>query len=330
MLAPVLASIFTPLLAASGGKLDANSHVIPHALFEGSWFTNHHFVALIAMVVGILLLKAAAAAMPTSSGMTAEDFVTKGRIAQTLETLCVFLRDEMTRPLLGDLTDKYIKLVWSMFFFILLGNLLGLIPFGSMVALIVNSPEAGHWWGTFTGNVNFTAGLAIIALVMMVVVGLKENGMGFIKHMWPVPVSAPDGTPGYMVAPITLVLWAVGILVFALELAGYFIKSFALCIRLFANMVAGHLVLGSLIILAVYAGLLGKGVSIIGAAVFSFLELFVAFLQAYIFAFLLVIFTSLGAIHHDEHDEHGAGLDEGEMPGDAVAEGLTGTVSPAH
>lgn len=325
--------MLVPILAATEGKLDAMSHVLPHTIFEGSWFTNHHFMALVALAIGIFLLKMTASAMPDGTGTKAEDFVTRGRIPQLFETICVFLRDEMTRPLLGELTDKYIKLIWSLFFFILIGNLLGLIPFGSMMALLLNSPDPGHWWGTFTGNVNFTAGLAIIALVMMVVVGLRENGLGFVKHMWPVPTRSPEGTPRYMVVPITLVLWAVGILVFILELAGYFIKSFALCIRLFANMVAGHLVLGSLIILAVYAGLLGKGVSILGAAVFSFLELFVAFLQAYIFAFLLVIFTSLGAIHHDDHgteDDHNAGLDEGEMPGEAVAEGLTGTVSPAH
>lgn len=311
-------------------KLEAMSHVLPYPVFDSTWFTNHHFVALVAMALGILLLKMTANAMPTAQGKTAEDFVTRGRLAQTIETLCVFLRDEMTRPLLGNLTDKYIKIVWSFFFFILLGNVLGLIPIGSMLGLTLNSQSAGHLWGTYTGNVNFTAGLAIVALVMMVVVGLKENGWGFVKHMWPVPFWAPEGTPGYMVVPITLVLWLVGFLVFILELAGYFIKSFALCIRLFANMVAGHLVLGSLIILAVYAGMVGKGISLLGAAVFSFLELFVAFLQAYIFAFLVVIFTSLGAIHHDEHDEHGAGLDEGEMPGDAVGEGLSGTTAAAH
>ncbi|MBB6430415.1 F0F1 ATP synthase subunit A [Algisphaera agarilytica] len=329
MLAPILAAAesLPATEEVTEKKLEAMSHVLPYPVFDSTWFTNHHFVSLVALVLGILILKITANAMPVASGTKAEDYVTRGRLAQLIETICVFLRDEMTRPLLGNLTDKYIKLVWSFFFFILLGNLLGLIPIGSMLGLTLNSQAAGHLWGTYTGNINFTAGLAIIALLMMVVVGLKENGMGFVAHMWPVPTKAPEGTPGYMIIPITLVLWAVGILVFCLELAGYFIKSFALCIRLFANMVAGHLVLGSLIILAVYAGLLGRGISVVGAAVFSFLELFVAFLQAYIFAFLLVIFTSLGAVHHDEHDEHEAGLDEGEMPGDAVGEGLTGTAS---
>ncbi|MEM7625158.1 MAG: F0F1 ATP synthase subunit A [Planctomycetota bacterium] len=328
--------MLVPTLAAEASaegaeyKLNAMSHVVPYPIFDSTWFTNHHFVALVAMALGIGLLKLTANAMPTPGGSRAEDFVTRGRLPQLIETICVFLRDEMTRPLLGKLTDKYIKLIWSLFFLILLGNLLGLVPLGSVLGLSLNSQAAGHLWGTFTGNVNFTAGLAILALIMMVVVGLKENGFGFVKHMWPVPVSAPEGTPGYMILPITLILWVVGVIVFLLELLGYFIKSFALCIRLFANMVAGHLVLGSLIILAVYAGLVGKGISILGAAVFTFLELFVAFLQAYIFAFLLVIFTSLGAVHHDEEDHHEAGLDEGEMPGDAVEEGLTGTVTPAH
>lgn len=318
------------LLAASEGKLDAMSHVLPHYPFGGTWFTNHHFMALVVLVGGIALLKFVASRMPIDSGPRSEDYVTKGAVAQLFETLCVFVRDEMTRPMLGHLTDKYIKLIWSIFFFILFGNVLGLLPVGAVFGLL-GLPDLSHAWGTMTGNINVTAGMAIIALGTMVFVGLKENGFGMIKHMWPVPFTAPEGLPGYMVPLVTPILWVVGLLVFLLELAGYAIKSFALCVRLFANMVAGHLVLGSLIILAVTAGLVGKGASILGASAFSFLELFVAFLHAYIFTFLTVIFTSLGAVSHDDHDEHHAGLDEGEMPGEAVHESLTGTHAvPAH
>jgi len=85
------------------------------------------------------------------------------------------------------------------------------------------------------------------------------------------------------------------------------------------------LVLASLIIMAISAPALGKGASLLGATTFSFLELFVVFLHAYIFTFLTVIFISLGAVSHDEHDGHQAGLDEGAMPGEAFSEGLTGT-----
>lgn len=318
----------TPILAA-GDQLDPMSHVLPHMPFGGTWFTNHHFMSLVVLGVGLSLLFGLSKAVPQPSARNAEDFVTKGRINQIFETLCVFIRDEMTRPLLGDLTDKYISYIWSTFFFILIANVLGLIPVGPVFG-IMGLPALSHAWGTLTGNVNFSAGLAIFAFFMMIFVGLKENGMGFIKHMWPVPISAPDGVEGPMLIIVMPILWAAGLIVFILEAVGYGIKAFALCVRLFANMVAGHLVLGSLVIMAVSStSLLGKGASVIGASVFTFLELFVSFLQAYIFTFLVVIFMSLGAVSHDDHDEHHAGLDEGDMPGDAVGGSLTGTVT-AH
>ncbi|MEE9405342.1 MAG: F0F1 ATP synthase subunit A [Algisphaera sp.] len=322
--------LFSPLLLASGAKLDPMSHVLPHFPFGGTWFTNHHFMSLIVLGGGVLLLLLLSKAMPSPNAKNAEDFVTKGRIPQLFETLCVFIRDEVTRPLLGDLTDKYIPYIWSTFFFILFANLLGLLPVGPIFGLL-GIPGLAHAWGTMTGNINFTAGIAIIAFFMMIFVGLKENGMGFIKHMWPVPVTAPEGVTGGILIIVMPILWVAGLIVFILEAVGYGIKAFALCVRLFANMVAGHLVLGSLIIMAVTShGILGKGASMLGATAFMFMELFVSFLQAYIFTLLVVIFMSLGAISHDEHDEHNAGLDEGELPGDAASGGLTGTVTTAH
>ncbi len=304
------------LLAAAPGseKLDPMSHVLPHTLFGSDWFTNHHFMALMAFVVGVVALLYVSMRVPVKAD-TAEGYVTRGRFTQIFEVLCVFLREEMTRPLLGDLTDKYIKYIWSIFFFALLGNLLGLLPISAFFHLLGVEPLS-HAGGAMTGNINFTGGLALISLFMMVFVGIKENGFGFIKHMWPVP---------FKPLPLLPIMLPVGLLVFVLELVGLLIKSFALCVRLFANMVAGHLVLGSLIILALTAPMLGKSASVLGAAVFSFLELFVAFLQAYIFTFLTVIFISLGAISHDDHDEHHAGLDEGAMPGDSMDEMLTVT-----
>ncbi len=327
-----------PTLLAAGDKLDPLSHVLPHSFLGSGWFTNHHFMSLLILLGGVMLLLAIAKAMPLGDphnpASRAEDYVTKGRLTQLFETLCVFLRDEMTRPLLGDLTDKYIYYVWSTFFFILFANLLGLVPVGALLGLTLGSTEAGHVWGTMTANINFTAGLAIVAFFMMVFVGLREAGLGFIKHMWPVPLTPPEGVTGPMLVIVMPILWLSGVLVFLLESLGYLIKSFALCVRLFANMVAGHMVLGSLIIMAVTtSNVLGKGMTVVGAATFTFLELFVSFLQAYIFTFLVVIFMSLGAVHHDDHgteDDHDGGLDEGEMPGEAVGEGLTGTVSPAH
>lgn len=307
-------SLLLAAAGAAGAMPDPMDHVMPHELFGLDWFTNHHFMALVVLFGGGLLLMMVAAKVPLKAD-TAEGYVTKGRITQLFETLCVFLRDEMTRPLLGDMTDRYIKYIWSAFFFVLFGNLLGMLPIGAFFKLI-GQDDLSHLGGAMTGNISITGGLAIISLFMMVFVGLKENGFGFIKHMWPVP---------FKPLPLLPIMLPVGLLVFALELFGLVIKSFALCVRLFANMVAGHLVLGSLVILALTAPLVGKGASVLGATAFSFLELFVAFLQAYIFTFLTVIFISLGAVSHDEHDEHHGGLDEGANPGDSVDEMLTVT-----
>jgi len=301
-------------LAAGGAELDPMAHVLPHPMFGLPWFTNSHFMSLVVLVAGFAMLRWVAVKMPLKAD-TAEGYVTKGRFTQLFEVLCVFLREEMTRPLLGDLTDKYIKYIWSMFFFVLFGNLFGLLPISAFFHLLgVTSLE--HAGGAITGNINVTGGMAVLSLFMIVFVGFKENGFGFIKHMWPVP---------FKPLPLLPIMLPVGLLVFVLELFGLIIKAFALCVRLFANVVAGHMVLGSLIILAITAPLVGKGASLLGAATFSFLELFVAFLQAYIFTFLTVIFISLGAVNHDEHDDHHAGLDEGAMPGDSMDELLTVT-----
>ena len=322
-----------PLLAAGAANVvpDPMSHVLPHYL-ESNWFTNHHLVSIVGVILGIVLLSAFAKSLNTdTSGQgPAEGYVTRGWFAQLFETLCLFIRNEVTKPLLGDMTDRYIKFIWSLFFFILIGNLLGLLPLGFVMHLLFDKPGEnvwGHRWGTYTGNIGFTAGLAVTALAMIFIIGIKENGKGFFTHMWPVPVTPPEGVEGFMTIFIMPVLWISGALVFVLELVGLFIKAFALCVRLFANMVAGHLILGSLIVLALTASVVGKFAAIGGAAAFYFLEIFVSFLQAYLFTFLFVIFASLGAVHHDEHDEHHAGLDEGEMPGESAGEGFSGTKS---
>jgi F-type H+-transporting ATPase subunit a len=301
---------------AASGELDPMSHVLPHHLFGSSWFTNHHLMSLVTLGLGIWLLNLAAKRMAVRPNQGAAGYVTRGRFAQIVETFCIFLRDEMTRPLLGHMTDKYIFYIWSTFFFILIGNLLGLIPFGAVFGLILGE-HWSHLGGTMTGNLAFTGGLALIALIAIHGIAFKEQGLRYLKHGFPVPL-----TPLWL-SPLLLV---VNVLVAFLELVlGPLIKSFALAIRLFANMVAGHLVLGSLIVLMLAAPAIGKGAGLLGAAAFSFLELFVAFLQAYVFTFLMVIFISLGAAHHAEHDEQESGLDEGAMPGDEAKEDFTGT-----
>lgn len=189
-----------------------------------------------------------------------------------IEIIVLFLRDEVVGPNLGHKTAAYLPYFATLFFFILAMNLLGLVPYGS----------------TATGNLAVTGGLAITTFVLINFAGIKEQGLfSYIGHI------VPKGVP----------LWLYPLL-FPIELIGLLTKSFALCVRLFANMIAGHIVILSFIGLIFMFGavspFLGLGVAAPAAVVLILfvllLELFVAFLQAYIFTFLTAIFT--GASMH--------------------------------
>ena len=291
------------LIAAAGKTPTAETHIQRHGLLGIDWFNNHLLMSLVASGIAILVLYLVAKAMQPRKEEGAKGYITKGRLGGFFELILVYLRDETVKPLLHDKTDRYIGFLWSVFFFILFGNLLGMIPIGPIAGLLGGNSHLG---GTFTGNLNFTAALAVIAAIVWLFAGLKEGGMGYVKHYWVVPIK---GQPVWLV-PLLVVI---GIGIAGLELLGnVVIKPFALCVRLVANMMAGHLVLGSIVLLSVFAfqsgSYIGAGVSFLGALAIYFLELFVAFLQAYIFMFLTAIFISLGMPHGDhEHDEHGQG-----------------------
>lgn len=189
-----------------------------------------------------------------------------------IEIIVLFLRDEVVGPNLGHKTAAYLPYFSTLFFFILAMNLIGLVPYGS----------------TATGNLAVTGGLAITTFLLINFAGIREQGLfGYIGHI------VPKGVP----------LWLYPLL-FPIELIGLVTKSFALCVRLFANMIAGHIVILSFIGLIFMFGavspFLGLGVAAPAAVVLILfvllLELFVAFLQAYIFTFLTAIFT--GASMH--------------------------------
>ncbi len=208
--------------------------------------------------------------------------------ANGLEAVCEFLRKEIAEPSLGEHTDRFIKYIWSVFFFVLTMNLLGLVP------LPVISPFFDtHIGGTATANIWVTGTLALTTLFMMVFNGLRLAGKHFIAHLCPGP------------------LWLAPILV-PVEILGMLAKAFALAIRLFANMVAGHTLLAVLLSFILTAGAAkGAGVGlavavpvILGSIAINMLEIFVAFLQAFIFTFLTTLFIGTSvAVHHDEHHE---------------------------
>ena len=188
-----------------------------------------------------------------------------------IEIVVLFLRDEVVLPNLGRKGTAYLGYFCTLFFFILTMNLLGIVPFGA----------------TATGNLAVTAGLALTTFVLVNFAGIREQGLfSYIKHI------VPKGVP----------IWLYPLL-FPIEIIGLVTKTFALCIRLFANMIAGHIVILAFISFIFIFGALnaavGLGVAPLSVALVIFvslLELFVAFLQAYVFTFLTAIFT--GAAMH--------------------------------
>lgn len=202
----------------------------------------------------------------------------RGRLWNFLEVLVVFIRDQVARPAIGSHEgDRFVPLLLTVFFFTLACNLSGMIP----------------WVGAPTGAWGVTFALACVTFATVVVSGMKRFGfVGFFLNQIP-----------SMELPLVIAI-VLKPMILVIELAGLLIKHTVLSIRLLANMVAGHIVLLAIMAMAFsvenaggdYWGVMAP-VSIIGATLISCLELFVAFLQAYIFTFLSALFIG-AAIHH--------------------------------
>jgi len=201
----------------------------------------------------------------------------RGRIWNLLEAMVVFIRDQVARPTIGSHDgDRFTPFLLTIFFFVLTCNLLGMAP----------------WAGSPTGALATTGALALITFATVVIAGsLKMGVVGF--WLGQVPSMDVPMAIGIVLKPM----------IFIIEVAGLGIKHFVLAMRLLANMMAGHVVLAVLVaFIAVGAkiswlALIGIApASIFGAVAISLLELFVAFLQAYIFAFLAGLFIGM-AVH---------------------------------
>jgi F-type H+-transporting ATPase subunit a len=195
------------------------------------------------------------------------------------EVLLTFIRDEVAAPSIGHGADKFVPFLWTLFLFILFNNLLGMIPF----------------CGSATGNIYVTAGLAVCVFFAIHGSGMAKLGpWHYLTSMWP-DMEVPYGM-GILLKP----------LIFFLEWLGVLVRNAVLAVRLFANMFAGHVVLATILIFIYAAGHLHPGLwgtvsilSVLGQVALSLLELFVAFLQAYIFVFLAAIF--MGMAMHPAH-----------------------------
>ncbi len=300
---------------------DPLSHVLNtrETLYETIWWVGEigagsiHEVMLV--IAGVLLLIAMfVAAKRIRTGAESEGnarYVTRGRIAQIIEVMVVYLRDTMLIPVLGEKqTRRWMPFLFSIFFFILFVNLLGMIPFQDVQHLFgVHLFAIG---GTATANINTTAVLALFAFVVIQIHSFRELGfLGWLDHLTCGLAKGPKG------------LWLVVPIVFAVEFAGVFIKPVALAIRLFANMLGGHILLATIIMLPSMpqlglepGGGTWWGVTIASgsfAVALTVLELFVAFLQAFVFMFLTAVFISLMSHEEHEHEDHGAEGVEAEL-----------------
>jgi len=266
-----------PLFAQMLAQENPLNHVVQHDLHWGflpEWLhlNNHMLMVVLAGVLMLIILPSVA---------RQRSMVPRG-LRNVFESVCVFIREEVARPVLGHNTDKFMPYLWTTFFFILFCNLLGMIPLDGIVYTL-SGKKLQHYGGTATANIWVTGTLAGFAFIMIHFSGIREQGFltylkNFIPHVpWPlIPV------------------------MYFLEFIGALVKPFALAVRLFANMMAGHTVLAAILGLAITSGNWGiAGVTVLGCTALSLLELFVAFLQAYIFTYLTTLF--IGAAVHPEH-----------------------------
>ncbi len=278
-----------------GGVIDSHGHgeldfVLPEIF--GMPLTKFMVLQVVAAVIVWLIFRGLAKRVQTGEPV-------KGRFWNFWEVIALYLRDEVVRPTIGDdhhddhgdhghdahshnpnsavhPADQYLPFIWTCFFYILICNLLGAVPF----------------MGSATGNINVTGVLALCAFVATVYYGFQAMGpAGFFGNMK--PDTGIAGGAGM----------ALSLGIFGIEIFGFFIKHSVLAVRLFANIMGGHTVVAVILGFIAAAshehmalwGLVTFG-SVVGQLFIGLLELFVSFLQAYVFAFLATIFIA-GAVH---------------------------------
>ena len=274
------------------------------------------------MVMEVIAAALLAAIVIPLARHVARNRVTRGLFMNMFEAVVLFIRDGIARPAIdggdhghgheephghghdrghghaparGRTSDAFLPFLWTLFFFILFCNLLGMVPGGASA----------------TGNINVTGTLALLTLGAVITAGVRELGpVGFWVGIVP-KMDVPK-----LMYPL---LWG---LMFVIEVAGLLIRHVVLSVRLFANMLAGHIVLAVILgFIAQAAGMfvyLVTPASILGSVALSLLELFVAFLQAYIFTFLAALFIGTAAHPHSA----------GGSPAGAGRSALAGAVCP--
>ena len=269
---------------------DALAHVL-----DENWFgpvTKYQLLAVFAAVIVAGLM------IPLAKRVSTGEPV-RGALWNMLEALLLFIRDEVARPNIHSghdhhpetptdaeshkheaeeahkdpqhyLADKFVPFLWTLFLFILFANLLGLIP-GSY---------------TVTSQIIVTAVFAVGIYGLSLVLGFSLHGMKFLG------ILVPPGTPGWLLP-----------LMIPIELISQLARPISLAVRLFANMTAGHVILGVLFGLAISGGLLIGWLPFAFTIAMNGLEVGIAFIQAYIFTVLSCVYLGDAVTLHG-HSEH--------------------------
>jgi F-type H+-transporting ATPase subunit a len=236
--------------------------------------TKHLVYMLLAAVLVIIAF--------TLSAQSVSRAQARGRpprgFAGAMEAMTLWVRQEVVLPNVGAHGEGYAPYLITIFFFVLAMNLLGLLP----------------WGATATSNISVTAALAIMAFIVIELTGMRSLGFnGYMKTIFYLPPGLPGGPGGAALKVLLLVVMT------PIEIIGKLAKPFALAVRLFANMTSGHVLvlalLGLTFLFKSYA--VGVGASLLATGVMV-LELFVAFLQAFVFTLLTAVFIGLMRAEH--------------------------------
>ena len=226
----------------------------------GTLGISKHVVGMFLATIGLF-----AVFIPFGRAVQADPVVPRGRFVNFIESILFFLRDEVARPFLGKSGDKFLPVIWTIFFYILFCNLLGLLPTAPPFMVPVDAHGTTHWsWFgmvTPTGHLAVTGTLALIAGLWWHCLGIREQGLvAYIKNI------VPGGLPLWLIPPL-----------FVIEALGHVIKIAALAVRLWANMMGGHTVMFVVFGMIFLFGYIAAPFAVlIGVAIYV-LEIFVAF-----------------------------------------------------
>lgn len=209
------------------------------------------------------------------------------RFTGTVEVFVNFIRNDVARGSMGSHSKPYEPFLLTLFFFILFSNLIGLLPpLGEIANIFAGGGHGAHgeipflvklWPAiTATGDIGVTAVLAIFSFIAIIMAGFIHQGIAFIKNIVPAGIH-----------------WSIWPILWPIEAIGLLTKPFALAIRLLANMTAGHMII--LVFIGFIFEFQSYGVALVsipGSIAIYMLEIFVGFLQAYIFVFLTALFIA--------------------------------------